>query len=253
MKKVDIHALRPSVSVILGVYNEEKFIKQTVESILKQSFTNFEFIIIVNCSNDKTIDIIKTFNDKRIKIYKTNICQLAFNLNFGLYKSSGEYIVRIDADDIAKSDRIEKQLEVIKTLKCDVVGSNITYIDENNNVVGDKKYPQSDKEIRKNIYYKSIIAHPMYKKEVILSVGGYMNGKVSEDYDLWLRLMQNKKIKFYNIQEPLTMYRIHSNQTKGNKLAYAEIAGYFLRDALYLKSLKSFFGCVTYVGKMIFK
>jgi len=255
LNKIEVYKSSPKVSVLLAVYNEENFIKQTIESTLAQSFTNFEFIIIVNCSNDNTVDIIKSFDDERIKLFETEICQLAFNLNYGLNKALGSYILRIDADDIAEPNRLEKQLNVIENFNYDVVGSNLTYIDQNDIIIGEKVYPQSNEDIRKRIFHKSVIAHPatIYKKEAILKVGGYMNGKVSEDYDLWIRLMRNKSIKFYNIQENLTKYRIHSAQAKGDKYAYAEIAGYFLREAIYKKSLKSFVGSIIYILKAFFR
>ena len=210
------------ISVLIGVYNGENYIKETIESILSQSYQNFEILVIVNCSNDNTIKILNDFNDFRIKVFETNICQLAYNLNYGLMNAKGDYIVRIDADDIAKTDRLEKQIKFIIANNFDVVGSNIEYIDENEKKIGEKKYPENDNEIRKKIYYSNPFAHPsiMYKKTAILKVAGYMNGKVSEDYDLWLRLMRDEDIKFSNMQENLTMYRIHSNQAKGNNLAY---------------------------------
>jgi len=243
------------ISVIIAVYNGAKYIEKTINSILGQSYSNFEIIIVVNCSNDTTVDILTNIDDSRIKIYKTNICQLAFNLNYGLNQAKGEYIIRIDADDIADPKRLEKQFYIIDNNEYDVVGSNLLYIDENGNTLGEKKYPENDKDIRKQFYYKSTIAHPsvIYKKEAILDVGGYMNGKVSEDYDLWMRLMRDKSIIFYNIQENLTQYRIHSSQAKGDVYAYAEISGYFLREAIYQKSFKSFFGSIVYFFKALLK
>jgi len=243
------------ISVVIAVHNGERYISSTIQSLLEQTYKDFEIIIVVNCSDDTTMEILKSLQDPRIKIFETNICQLTYNLNYGLQQASGDYVVRIDADDMATPNRLQKQLKTIEQFDYDVVGSNITYIDENTNIVGEKIYPATNESIRSCIYYKNPLAHPsvMYKKKIVLDNSGYLNGKVSEDYDLWLRLMRNKKIKFYNIQEPLTMYRIHGNQARGNKLAYAEIAGYFLREALYLKSLKSFFGCIIYIGKMVFK
>ncbi len=239
----------------MAVCNGQKYVKETINSILKQTYQNFEIIAVVNCSNDETINILKNFDDNRLKIYETNICQLNFNLNYALLKASGKYIARIDADDIAVSDRFSKQIECIAKYDYDVVGSNLKYIDENSNSIGYKNYPEKNENIRKNIYYKSTIGHPsvMYKKDIILKYSGYMGGQVSEDYDLWLRLMRDKNIKFYNIQENLTKFRIHSSQARGNKYAYAEIAGYFLRETLYLKSFKSFVGCLVYIAKAIFK
>ncbi|MDD3060134.1 MAG: glycosyltransferase [Sulfurimonas sp.] len=243
------------ISVIIAIYNGQKYIHETVESILAQTYKNYEIIAVVNCSDDNTIKILNSFNDSRIKIYETNICQLNFNLNYALLQSSGKYIARIDADDIAVNDRFFKQIECISKYHYDVVGTNLEYIDEDSNSIGYKSYPEIDKNIRKKIYYKSIIAHPsvMCKKDLLLKHSGYMGGKVSEDYDLWLRLMRDKSIQFYNIQENLTKYRIHSSQARGNKYAYAEIAGYFLREALHRKSFKSFIGCFVYIVKALFR
>ncbi len=243
------------VSVIIGIYNGEKYIFETINSILQQTYKDFEVLIVVNCTNDLTKEILKKFNDDRIKVYETNICQLAFNLNYGLLHANGEYIVRIDSDDIAEPERIEKQLTVILNNDYDIVGSNVTYIDEAGKVIGEKKYPEFNKTIRRNIMFASPLAHPsvMYKKSVILKAAGYMNGRVSEDYDLWLRLMRDKNIKFYNIQEKLIKYRIHSSQAKGVKLAYYEIAGYMIRETLYQRSLKHFIGFCIYIMKSLLK
>ncbi len=243
------------ISVLIAVYNGELYIKNTIQSILNQTYTNFELIIVVNCSSDSTKEILSEINDERIKIYETNICQLAFNLNYGLLKAKGEYIARIDADDIAMANRLEKQLEVLKNGNYDVVGSNLEFINEDGAVIGEKKYPEFNKTVRRNIMFASPLAHPsvMYKKSVILNVAGYMNGRVSEDYDLWLRLMRDKNIKFYNIQEKLIKYRIHAGQIKGDKLAYNEIAGYMIREALYKKSLKCFIGFCVYIMKSLLK
>lgn len=243
------------VSIVLAIYNGEKFLRETIESLLNQTYKNIEIIVVVNCTNDNTLNILKSYNDERIKIFETNICQLAFNLNYGLLQSKGAYIARIDSDDIAINTRIEKQLEIIKNKNCDIVGSNIIYINEAGDKIGIQKYSEKDNDIRKAIYFTSPIAHPsvMYKKDVILKHSGYLNGKVSEDYDLWIRLMRDKNIKFYNIQESLLLYRIHDNQSKGNKLAYCEVTSYMLREMLYQKSIKYFFGLIINIFKTIFR
>ena len=243
------------VSIVLAIYNGEKFLRETIESLLNQTYKNIEIIVVVNCTNDNTLNILKSYNDERIKIFETNICQLAFNLNYGLLQSKGTYIVRIDSDDVAEPQRLEKQLKVLTEGDFDIVGSNLTYINENSLEIGEKKYPESDSKIRKTILYSSPFAHPsvIYKKSSVLKVGGYMNGKVSEDYDLWLRMMRDKTMKFYNIQENLTKYRIHSDQAKGNKLAYYEICGYMIREALYQKSFKYVIGFFVFLLKGLIK
>ena len=238
----------PKVSIIMGVNNGEKYIKKTIDSILNQSFQNFEFIIVLNCSTDRTLDIINEYNDDRIKLYHTNIPQLGFNLNYALNVAKGQYIARIDADDISEFDRIEKQIKVIEAFNLDVVGSNVNFIDENDNFINIHKYPESNTSIRKQICYKSVIAHPsvLYKKEVIINNAAYLGGRTSEDYGLWLRLMRNKQIKFYNIQEPLIKYRIHTGQAKGNSKSYAEVAGLLLTEALVQKNILFFLGSFRY-------
>lgn len=245
----------PKISVIIAINNGQKYIKETIDSILNQSYKNFEIIAVVNCSNDATIEILKNFNDERIKIYETEICQLAFNLNYGLQVAQGEFIARIDADDVAKSDRLEKQLKCFQENNYDVIGSNIALIDQNSCIIGAIKYPQTDVWIRRKIYYSNPLAHPsvMFKKKVIMQAGGYLNGKMSEDYDLWIRLFRDKNIKFYNIQEDLIYYRIHSLQTKGNSYAYAEIAAYFVREAIYYKKIMPFFASLLYFVKALMK
>lgn len=243
------------VSVIIGIHNGQSYIKETIESLLCQTYQNFEIIAVVNCSNDATIQILKNFNDERIKIYETDICQLAFNLNYGLHVAQGEYIARIDADDIAKNDRLEKQLKCFNDNDYDVIGSNVILIDENSCVIDKKQYPQNNTQIRRKIYYSNPLAHPsiMFKKETLIRISGYLNGKRSEDYDLWIRLMRDKNITFYNMQEYLTFYRLHSNQVKGDCYAYAEIAGYFVREAIYFKKVLPFFASLVYLFKALIK
>lgn len=243
------------ITVLMCVKDGEKYIKETIDSVLSQTYTNFEFIIIVNCTTDNTLEILKKYNDKRIKIYETKIGQLCFNLNYGLNLAKGEYIARIDADDICVKNRLEKQLKYIEKNNIDVLGGAIEYIDSEGKSIKILNYPKKNNEIRKKILYKSVIAHPsvMFKKEVVLKIGGYLGGKVSEDYDLWIRLMRDPNIKFENMSDTLIKYRIHSNQARGNKLAYGEIAGYFLREFVLLKKIRFIFATIIYLIKGLIK
>ena len=247
--------MRPEITILIATANAENFISRTMESVLSQSFVNFEVVVVMNCVSDQTATILKKFDDTRIRLYESNICQLAFNLNYGLMMSRGDYIARIDSDDMATYDRLQIQLNAIKNNNFDVVGSNLKYIDENDKAIGRKSYPENNYKIRKKILYSNPISHPsvMYKKNTILGVGGYMNGLVSEDYDLWIRLMRDKNVKFHNIQKELTSYRIHKAQSMGNRLSYAEVAGYFIREAIYQKSIVFFFYFLVSIFKAIFK
>ncbi|SMC09503.1 glycosyltransferase [Nitratiruptor tergarcus] len=247
--------MNKKISILLAVKNGEKFISDTINSILMQTYKNFELIVVVNCSSDNTLQIVKSFKDNRIKVLESNICQLNYNLNLALSHAEGDYIARIDADDIAEPRRLEIQMDIIKTGKYDVVGSNILYINEHNEVIREKIYPEKNEEIRKKIIYKSVIAHPtvLCKKDDLLKVGGYLGGRYAQDVDLWIRLMRDKNIKFYNIQQPLVRYRIHSNQSKGNNSAFADVAGYMFREAIYSKSIKYFIGSWIYFTKAFFR
>lgn len=243
------------ISVLLCVKNGGPFIAETIESVLNQTYKNFELIIIVNCSTDNTLQVIKQFEDQRIRVYETNIGQLSFNLNLALSKSKGEYIARIDADDIAMPERFEKQLRVLEDHNYDIVGSNLEYINGKGVVIGQRVLPEDNVTIRNKIYYKSVLAHPTIfaRKSVLLDNNGYLGGRFAQDYDLWLRVMRDKNIKFHNIQEPLLQYRIHSDQSKGNPYSFAEVAGYLFKESIYSKSLKYFIGSFVYYLKALLK
>ena len=243
------------ISVIMAVKDGEEFVSRTIDSILSQTYKNFEFIIVVNCSTDNTLKIIQSYKDKRIKILQSNICQLNYNLNLALSFAIGEYIARIDADDIAVANRFEKQVAVLEKNNYSVVGSNLIYIDENDKIIGKMSYPEHNLEIRKKIIYKAVLVHPsiLCRREDLLKVGGYLGGKFAQDLDLWIRLMRDENIQFYNIQEPLIKYRIHSKQAKGNKKTYADVAGYMFREAIYSKSIIYFISAWIYLLKAILK
>jgi len=242
------------ISVILAVKNGQDYIEDTIESVLGQSYTNFELIIIINCSSDETLNIVKNVKDSRVTYYETNISQLSFNLNYGILKAKGDYIARIDADDLAFKYRLEKQLSILKKYNYDVVGSNIQLIDEKGLNKKSIVLPENNSEIRSKIFYRSVIAHPsvLMKKSSLLKHSCYLGGKFAQDYDLWLRLMRDKDIKFYNVQEPLTKYRIHSKQSKGNPYSYAEVAGYLFKESIYSKSFRYFIGSFIYYFKACF-
>ena len=121
---------RPEITVLIATTNSEKYIKTTIESILAQSFSNFEIVVVMNCINDDTARILRSFSDSRIRLFETNICQIAFNLNYGLMMSKGAYIARIDSDDVASQKRLEIQLGLIKKYDFDVVGSNVRCINK---------------------------------------------------------------------------------------------------------------------------
>ena len=208
----------PKVTVLMTVFNGSKYIRDTIDSVLSQTFVDFEFMIIDDCSIDDSIEMIKSYNDNRIQLIenKNNIGQSA-SLNLGLKLAKGEYIARIDQDDICMACRIEKQVKFLNSnLEVAVVGSYYTYIDSDGNLLGYKKLPvNSDSNLLYIITGHNPLIHPgvLFRKKVIEEVGGYNEEYMpSEDIDLWLRLYQNG-YNCDNIPEHLTCIRKHLDQS----------------------------------------
>lgn len=201
----------PLISVILPVYNGEKHLKEAIESVLAQDFKDFEFIIINDGSTDKSLDIIKIFNDQRIKIISRDNKGLIYSLNEGIKTSSGDYIARMDCDDICFPNRFSTQIKSFE-MGVDMVGSWAIKINENGDSLGLMSYPPVTNTAIKKFFIKhNPFIHPsvMIKKSVLMEVGLYNhNFKHIEDYELYSRIL--KKFKAINIDQPLIKYRVSS-------------------------------------------
>jgi len=204
----------PAISVVLPAFNCEKYIGQAIQSVLQQTFTDFEFIIINDGSNDNTEEVIKSFSDSRI-IYEKNDSNkgLVYTLNKGVDKAVGKYIARMDGDDICMPERFRKQIDYLEQNgKVDVLATIVTLIDENDQVKGiwpaDLKNIH-EKEIRRQLPKDNCIAHPTVigKVSVFKKYKYNQTQSQSEDYDLWLRLL-NDNVIIHKLGEPLLLHRI---------------------------------------------
>ncbi len=161
----------------MPAYNAERYIKDSIESILNQSERDFEFIIVDDGSTDKTSLIISSFSDPRLRVFKINHCGLIYSLNFGISKANGEYIARMDVDDISEPNRLKKQADFLDDHPdIALCGSFATIIDENGKVKGRLEYsPIEDKNIRRYALLHNPFIHPtiMIRKKVFDSVGMY--------------------------------------------------------------------------------
>lgn len=206
------------ISVVMSVYNSEQFLKEAIESILNQTYKNVEFIIINDGSEDNSSEIIKSYmkNDDRIKLIDRENRGLAYSLNEGIKLAKGEYIARMDADDISVLDRFEKQIKAMNERDLDVCGGYIEEFYENGKT-RIKKYPLYDNEIKFSLISLSPFAHPsvMIKKSVFDKVI-YNILEASQDYDLWTQ-MAIHGFKMGNIQDVVLKYRIHSAQVTVQK------------------------------------
>lgn len=201
----------PLVSVVLPVYNRPSVVN-TIHSILNQDYTNFEVIVIDNCSIDSTVEKIKSIVDNRIKLFinEENKGQ-TYSLNRGLSLARGKYIARIDSDDLMYPNRIRKQVEFLeKNDEVVICGSDITLIDEHDNEIGKFEFGHLDESIRFESTFFCPFAHPavMIRSDALTknNIKYDEHYRMAEDYDLWCRLLQIGKS--FNYQEPLTYYRV---------------------------------------------
>ncbi len=199
----------------MPVKNGEKFLREAVGSILNQTYKNLEFIIVNDCSNDKTLALLKRFKDKRVNIINNKSpLGLTKSLNKALLQVKGEIIARMDADDIARCDRLEKQLFFLKThKKVGVVGSAVRIINEQGKVVAKKLYPINHQKIMQEIFITNPLRHPtvMFYKSLINKYGNYdpsLDG--AEDYDLWLRYANYTQLS--NLNDTLVDCRTHKRR-----------------------------------------
>lgn len=204
----------PKVSVILPVYNEEKRLASAVKSILNQTFTDFEFLIINDGSKDKTDDVIHSFSDNRIRLINNekNI-GLVRTLNKGIFLAQGEYMARIDADDLALPTRLEKQVNYLEqNSEVAVLGTAAYHNDEIRKEKFIRIPPMNDYAIKCEMVKYVPLEHSsiMVRTSVMKEVGGY-DEKFDdiEDLELWIRI--GRKYKLANLSEPLIIRNIRPN------------------------------------------
>lgn len=209
------------VTVLMSVYHENrKQLKESIESILNQTYKEYEFLIINDGENKELIELINKYNDKRI-IIENNITNIGLekSLNKGIKMAKGKYILRMDADDIAYKNRIEKQLNFIKKHKeYKVVSSRAELFDENG-VYGESK--RKGKIEKEDLIKGTPFIHPtmIIDKSVLLEIGGYPEYKRVEDYAMVMNLYAHGYIG-YVMQDILLKYRMDKNGYKKKKYRY---------------------------------
>ena len=169
--------MKPKISVIMSVYNGLPFLKEAIESILKQTYKNFEFIIVDDGSKDKSWQHLKSLKDARIKLIKNKKnLGLAASLNKALKEVQGDFIARMDADDVSKPERLATQMDFMKkNLQVDICGSFVEVINGRGKVIGDIKKPISDSKIKKELFWLTSLLHPTWfvRRELYEELNGY--------------------------------------------------------------------------------
>ena len=214
----------PAISVVLPAFNCEKYIGEAIQSVLQQTFPDFEFIIINDGSTDKTEEIILSFSDNRIVYEKNdNNTGLVYSLNKGVDMAKGKYIARMDGDDVCLPGRFKKQMDHLEqNNRVDILATVVTLIDETGQVTGmwvaDAKNT-TEKDIREQLPKDNCIAHPsvMGKANIFKKYKYDQAQSQSEDYDMWLRMV-NDGVIIHKLAEPLLQHRILSSSfTRTNK------------------------------------
>ena len=208
--------IRPLISVLIPVFNVEEYIEEALTSICQQTYSNLEIIIVDDCSTDSTFRILRNISEKdsRIKLFQNRENKkIADTLNFALTKVTGEYIVRMDGDDISLPEKIEKQYEyLLRNPDIDLVGCNMIAIDETGKELDRKSLILRFEDLKKVVKYSSPVPHIwLTKKDVYEDVGKYRFPGV-EDYDFLLRML-TKGYKFENLPEFLYKIRMRSGNT----------------------------------------
>jgi hypothetical protein len=213
----------PLVSVVLVVCNVDRFLAEAIESILGQTFREFEFIIVDFGSTDDSKSIVSNYaaRDSRVKFHIIPRCGLAEARNAGCFLAQGDYIAIMDADDIADKDRLLWQVEFMdKHPEVSVLGGAVQWIDTTGRVLITAENPVGDREIQSALVERCPLWQPtvLMRRDAFVGAGGYRPLFArAEDYDLWLRMAERFQIA--NLKEVVLKYRIHPYQVSMRKRA----------------------------------
>lgn len=226
--------INPQVSILMPVYNSEKYLREAIDSILDQIFTDFEFIIILDPSSDNSQDVIESYTDERIVLIKNDErLGLPRSLNRGLDVARGEFVARMDADDISLPERLKNQVAFMYMHnEIGVCGTWIKYFGEKNLVLA---FPTDDATIRCKLLFENNIAHPsvIMRRSIIVDNNLFYNPAFTEveDYEFWRRC--SRYLSFANLDEILLLYRLHPGQAgKFDLVKQQELAGLVRLDEL---------------------
>lgn len=204
--------MKPIITVIMSVYNADEYLEYTIASIMNQTFKDFEAIIINDASNDNTKLILSKIKDPRFIIINNTVNKgLTVNLNTAINMARGEYIIRIDSDDICLEERFQKQLDYLRNHpKVDVLGTNAYLIDMHNSIVGVTDEETDLRRIKTKTMFLNPFIHPtiMAKTDVLKNYFYNESYRTCQDFELWTRIQ--KKCCFANMCTPLIFYRLNA-------------------------------------------
>jgi glycosyltransferase involved in cell wall biosynthesis len=203
----------PKITVLMPVYNGAKYLKEAIDSVLSQTFRDFEFLIIDDGSTDSSVEIIKSYNDQRIRLEQNDKnFGLIYSLNKGIDLTKNKYIARMDADDISLPDRLKIQFEFMES-HFDIAVSGVYTITIGKVNGHTNKFFTEPEDIKANLLFNTSLEHPsvIIRKEILQKYNLFYNEnfKHSEDFDLWERISAQSSLA--NIPKILLKHRLHND------------------------------------------
>ncbi|QDP01789.1 glycosyltransferase family 2 protein [Thalassotalea sp. PS06] len=211
----------PKISVVMPVFNGGKFLSEAVNSVLQQSYRDFELLIINDGSTDSSARILSDFasKDSRVTVFNRENHGLIATLNFAIARCNGEFVARMDADDVCEPERLARQVEFFsKNPNVAVLGTGYSYINQDGDTQGHRNIQTDDSNIRAAFFFGNPLAHPsiMFNLQQMPPGWQYDNAfEGAEDLALWLAL--SSQVKFANLAEPLLAYRLTGQSLSDKK------------------------------------
>lgn len=211
------------ISIIMAAYNAEKTINIAINSILKQTYSNWELLVVNDCSEDNTASVVASYSDPRIRLLQNEKnCGVSISRKKGLDVSNGEWIAVLDSDDVWAQDKLEKQIKLAKEIGAELIFTGSAFIDDDGNPIDwqlhvPAKLPYREL-LKQNLVSNSsvLVKADLYKK--YYAIGDEMH----EDFAIWLGITKTGRIA-YGIDEPLLIYRVASSSKSSNKVKAAKM------------------------------
>jgi glycosyltransferase involved in cell wall biosynthesis len=221
----------PRISIIMPVWNGEKFLAAAVDSLLAQTFSDFELLVIDDGSTDRTPEILQGYTDPRLRVLRLDHAGIVVALNHGLAQARADWVARLDADDISEPRRLELQWQAVnRRPRAVLCHTAVTCFGEGSVSAGEARLPRSRSFMALRLCYQCPIVHStvLFKKTVALAVGGYLpEERHAEDFSLWGRLLEQGE--FIALPEKLVQFRVHpmsvSKQNLETQMALARRIG----------------------------
>ncbi|AFY58652.1 glycosyl transferase [Rivularia sp. PCC 7116] len=227
-------ATMPLISVIVPVYNGETTIKETIESVLNQTFVNLELIVIDDGSQDSTLNVIANIQDSRLKVFSYKNAGVAISRNRGIKKAGGQFISFLDADDLWTLDKLESQLKALQsTPQAAVAYSWVDYINAEGEFLHNGNHITINGDAYKQMLVENVLengSNPLIIREALIQVGGFNQSLTpAEDWDMWLRLAA--RYEFVTVPSPQILYRTLSHSGSTNVLKMEKVCSQLIEQA----------------------